>query len=104
MTMLATLGSLCLLKGPSETVRIADRIERRGMATQEEIKDLARVIRIFPVIFVSVIIMAFVFGGWVMSIQMSVTRVSEDTKDHSNQLKEMRDLFYRIDKKLPDLK
>ena len=91
------------MNGPNQIRRIAERLNR-GMATQKDIEDLMRIVRVFPMIFISVIIMSFIFGGWVMSLQISVSRNSDDLKDHTLQLKEVRDLFYKIDKKLPDSK
>ena len=102
-TFLSRFCEVCLVKGPNQTRRITERLNR-GMATQKDIEDLMRIVRVFPMIFISVIIMSFIFGGWVMSLQISVSRNADDLKDHTVQLKEVRDLFYKIDKKLPDSK
>lgn len=74
------------------------------MASQQDINDLLRVVRVFPFIFVSFVVAAFIFGGWVMSIQMNVSRITDESKEHSSQIKEITALFYKIDKKLPDAK
>lgn len=102
-SLFGRLCEVCLIRGPQETKIITERLNR-GMATQKDIEDLLRIVRVFPFVFVSIVVGAFILGGWVMSIQMTVSRATDDIKDHSSQLKEINTLFYKIDKKLPDIK
>lgn len=102
-SIFSRLCEVCLIRGPQETKRITERLNR-GMATQKDIEDLMRIVRVFPLVFVSVVVGAFILGGWVMSIQMTVSRATDDIKDHSLQIKEINNLFYKIDKKLSDVK